>query len=77
MAEAQLLAGRVAVVTGGANGMGRVMARALAAAGAKIAAVDVDAAGLDRLGAEPPFAGKLLSAVADVSKIADCRHAVD
>ena len=57
--------------------MGRVMACALAAAGAKIAAVDVDAAGLDRLGAEAVFAGKFLSAVADVSKIADCRHAVD
>src|SRR5262245_61473994 len=76
MAEAQLLAGRVAVVTGAANGMGRVMARALAAAGAKIAGVDVDAAGLDRLAAEAVFAGKFLSAVADVSKIADCRHAV-
>src|SRR5262249_27900505 len=60
-----------------ANGMGRVMARALAAAGAKIAAVDVDAAGLDRLGAEAVFAEKFLSAVADVSKMADCQHAVD
>ena len=30
MADMQLLAGRVAVVTGAANGMGRVMARALA-----------------------------------------------
>src|SRR6516165_8254932 len=77
MADTQLLAGRVAVVTGAANGMGRVMARALAAAGAKIAGVDVDAAGLDRLAAEAVFAGKFLNAVADVSKIADCRHAVD
>jgi NAD(P)-dependent dehydrogenase (short-subunit alcohol dehydrogenase family) len=77
MAETQLLAGRVAVVTGAANGMGRVMARALAAGGAKVAGVDVDAAGLDRLAAEAAFAGKFLSAVADVSKIADCRHAID
>jgi NAD(P)-dependent dehydrogenase (short-subunit alcohol dehydrogenase family) len=76
MAGEQLLAGRVAVVTGAASGMGRVMARALADAGAKIAGVDVDAAGLDRLAAEPVFAGNLLTAVADVSKAADCRHAV-
>jgi NAD(P)-dependent dehydrogenase (short-subunit alcohol dehydrogenase family) len=76
MAGEQLLAGRVAVVTGAASGMGRVMARALAGAGAKIAGVDVDAAGLDRLAAEPVFAGNLLTAVADVSKAADCRHAV-
>jgi NAD(P)-dependent dehydrogenase (short-subunit alcohol dehydrogenase family) len=49
MAEQQLLAGRVAAVTGAASGMGRVMARALAVAGAKVAGVDLDAAGLDRL----------------------------
>jgi NAD(P)-dependent dehydrogenase (short-subunit alcohol dehydrogenase family) len=77
MAGQQLLAGRVAVVTGAASGMGRVMARALAGAGAKIAGVDVDAAGLDRLAAEPGFAGKFFNALADVSKSADCRHAVD
>ncbi|MBV8112598.1 MAG: 3-oxoacyl-ACP reductase, partial [Hyphomicrobiales bacterium] len=51
MAQAQVLAGRVAVVTGAANGMARVMARALAGAGAKVAGVDVDAGGLDRLAA--------------------------
>src|SRR5262249_27762930 len=76
MAQAQVLAGRVAVVTGAANGMARVMARALAGAGAKVAGVDVDARGLDRLAAEPVFAGKFLNA-ADVSKAADCRHAVE
>src|SRR5215469_11888882 len=77
MAQAQVLAGRVAIVTGAANGMGRVMARALAGAGAKVAGVDVDAGGLDRLAAEPVSAGKFLNAVADVSKAADCRHAVE
>jgi NAD(P)-dependent dehydrogenase (short-subunit alcohol dehydrogenase family) len=76
MAE-QALAGRVAVVTGAASGMGRVMARALAGAGAKIAGVDVDAAGLDRLAAEPVFAGQFRKIVADVSKAADCRRAVE
>ena len=77
MAEQQLLAGRVAVVTGAASGMGKVMARALAAAGAKVAGVDVDGAGLDRLGAEAVFAGKFLKLGADVSKSADCRRAVE
>jgi NAD(P)-dependent dehydrogenase (short-subunit alcohol dehydrogenase family) len=76
MAEQQVLAGRVAIVTGAANGMGRVMARALAAAGATVAGVDIDAAGLDRLGAEPVFAGKFFNAAADVSERADCRRAV-
>ena len=76
MAEQDVLADRVAVVTGAASGMGRVMARALAGAGARIAAVDVDAAGLDRLAAEPAFAGKFRKIVADVSRTAACRGAV-
>ena len=77
MAEQQLLADRVAVVTGAASGMGRVMARALAAAGARIAGVDIDAAGLDRLAAEKVFGTRFLAASADVSKSADCRSAVE
>ena len=76
MAEPQLLAGRVAAVTGAASGMGRVMARALAAAGARVAGVDIDAAGLDRIAAEPVFAGKFFAVAADVSKAGDCRVAV-
>jgi NAD(P)-dependent dehydrogenase (short-subunit alcohol dehydrogenase family) len=76
MTEQQSLAGRVAIVTGAASGMGRVMARALAAAGAGVAGVDVDAAALTRLGEETVFAGKLLAVVTDVSKAADCRAAV-
>jgi NAD(P)-dependent dehydrogenase (short-subunit alcohol dehydrogenase family) len=75
MAE-PLLQGRVAAVTGAASGMGRVMVRALAAAGAKVAGVDIDAAGLDRLSAEAVFAGKFLKVATDISKTAACRGAV-
>ncbi len=52
------------------------MARALAAAGARVAGVDVDAAGLERLAAEPVFGGKLLAVATDVSQAAACRGAV-
>jgi 3-oxoacyl-[acyl-carrier protein] reductase len=76
MADQQTLNGRVAVVTGAASGMGRVMARALAGAGASVAGVDVDAAGLDRLAAEPVFAGRFLKLTADVSQAAACKSAV-
>jgi NAD(P)-dependent dehydrogenase (short-subunit alcohol dehydrogenase family) len=76
MAEQQVLADRVAVVTGAASGMGRVMARALAGAGARVAGVDINADGLERLAAEPVFGGKLLQAAGDVSQSADCQRAV-
>jgi NAD(P)-dependent dehydrogenase (short-subunit alcohol dehydrogenase family) len=76
MAEQQSLAGRVALVTGAASGMGRVMARALAGAGARVTGVDVDAAGLEELAGEPAFAGKLHKVAADVSQTAACRDAV-
>ncbi len=76
MSDESPLIGRTALVTGAASGMGRVMARALAAAGARIAAVDIDAASLDRLGAEPVFGGRILKLVTDVSQVAACRDAV-
>ncbi len=77
MADQQTLTGKVAIITGAANGMGRVMARALAAAGARVAAVDVDAAGLDRLAAEPVFAEKIVKLITDVSQAAACKAAVE
>jgi 3-oxoacyl-[acyl-carrier protein] reductase len=70
------LDGRVALVTGAASGMGRVMIRALAQAGAKVAGLDLDAAGLDRLAAEPVFVGSLLKIAASVAVTAECRRAV-
>jgi NAD(P)-dependent dehydrogenase (short-subunit alcohol dehydrogenase family) len=76
MTEQQSLAGRVAVVTGAASGMGRVMARALAAAGARVGGVDVNVDGLERLAAEPVFTGKLVQAAGDVAQSADCQRAV-
>ena len=78
MAGEPSLDGRVAIVTGAASGMGRVMARSLAGAGARIAAVDIDQAGLDRLKAEPSFGPQnLLTIIADTSQIADCERAVE
>src|SRR4051794_34462885 len=76
MPDHDALTGRVAIVTGAANGMGRVMARALAAAGARIAGVDIDAAGLDKLAPEAVFTGKFLKVPTDISQAAACRDAV-
>jgi NAD(P)-dependent dehydrogenase (short-subunit alcohol dehydrogenase family) len=76
MTMEQELAGRVALVTGAASGMGLVMARALAAAGAKLAAVDIDRAGLDRMRGETGFSGRCLAVTADVSQSDDAERAV-
>lgn len=46
------IAGRTAFITGGANGIGLGIARSLAAAGARLALVDVDRAALERAKAE-------------------------
>ncbi|WP_163849539.1 SDR family NAD(P)-dependent oxidoreductase [Pseudooceanicola aestuarii] len=44
--------GKTAIVTGAAQGIGAAIARRLAASGAQVAAVDIDAAGMEPLGAE-------------------------
>src|SRR6201986_110413 len=68
---------RVAIVTGAASGMGRVMARSLAHAGVRIGAVDISKSGLSELTAEPVFGGRIVTVVTDVSRAEDCRKAVD
>jgi NAD(P)-dependent dehydrogenase (short-subunit alcohol dehydrogenase family) len=67
-------ADRVVLITGGASGIGRQFAKALAAEGAKVAALDLNAGLLESLAAElkgKPFA----SAVADVTDLAAVRAA--
>lgn len=62
------LDGRVAVVSGGASGIGLASARALAAAGAAVAVADRDSAALDRALAElPGGADAHLGSVVDVA----------
>ncbi|QEC47941.1 SDR family oxidoreductase [Baekduia soli] len=68
----QVLAGRRALVTGGATGMGAATARALADAGATVAAWDLDRAWDDT----PEELSDLACLPADVSSSADVARAV-
>lgn len=59
--------GKVAVVTGGASGIGRSLVKELLAAGAKVVIGDVEQKALDRVLAEFAGSGELLGVVTDVS----------
>ncbi|GAB2476475.1 SDR family oxidoreductase [Xylanimonas ulmi] len=63
------LRGRTAVVTGAASGIGRAVARALAHTGARVAALDVDDAGLDLVSTldEEGAVGSVVGVRADVT----------
>lgn len=62
------LKGRVAVVTGAANGIGRALSQAFAARGCELALVDVDVEGLERTAREVrAVAAKVSTHVVDVA----------
>jgi NAD(P)-dependent dehydrogenase (short-subunit alcohol dehydrogenase family) len=66
------LDGKVAVVTGGAHGIGRASAKALGVEGAKVAIGDIDEAGGDRSAREIRDAGgDAVSVRTDVTSMAD------
>jgi len=68
----------VALVTGGGSGMGAAMAREFAERGAAVAAVDVDAAGAERVADEIADAGgRALAVEADVADADSVGAAVD
>jgi NAD(P)-dependent dehydrogenase (short-subunit alcohol dehydrogenase family) len=67
---------RVALISGGAGGIGLATARRLARDGVRIAVADIDPAGLDRAIADLGGPEAALGIVADVSGVSDCDRAV-
>jgi NAD(P)-dependent dehydrogenase (short-subunit alcohol dehydrogenase family) len=65
------------LLTGAAGGIGKVMAEALLAAGHAVAAVDRDAAGLDKLAAVAGARERLHAIPADLATEAGCRQAAE
>lgn len=73
-----LLKDRVALITGGGNGIGRATVLCFLKEGAKVATVDLDEAGLEETHKEAEQAGdQVLTMVADVTKREDVRRVVD
>lgn len=74
------LAGRVALVTGAANGLGRAIALRLAAAGAQVIATDVDEAGIESVASaivQQEGAGSALAQRLDVTRAEDVEAAME
>ncbi|MFM7784694.1 MAG: SDR family NAD(P)-dependent oxidoreductase [Gammaproteobacteria bacterium] len=67
--------GKVAVVTGGASGIGKALARAFLAEGAKVVIADVEAAALER--AMQELGGDVSGIVCDVSKFDSVKALAD
>ncbi len=69
--------GQVVLVTGAAGGLGAALCRCLSDAGARIAAMDLDAAGLDVLVAELRAVGAPALAIpGDITDPTACQSAV-
>ncbi len=71
------LTGKIALVVGAANGIGRATALAFAAAGAAVACTDIEEAGAQKTAADiGAGGGKALPVAVDVTDGASCRAAV-
>jgi NAD(P)-dependent dehydrogenase (short-subunit alcohol dehydrogenase family) len=72
------LEGLAAIVTGGAAGIGRATALALAAEGASVVVVDIDGSGAEEAADEiGRLGGRAMAVRGDVTRDEDCRHVVD
>jgi NAD(P)-dependent dehydrogenase (short-subunit alcohol dehydrogenase family) len=77
LAEAGGLAGRVAIVTGAASGIGRAVALLFAADGASVVVADVAETGAAVASAIQSSGGRAVFAQSDVTRAADCGRLVE
>ncbi len=73
----QRLSGKVAIVTGGASGIGRAVAQRCVAEGASVVAVDLNGEGLQETQRSCDGEGALRTVTADVSQAEDCRRVIE
>jgi 3-oxoacyl-[acyl-carrier protein] reductase len=73
----QLLEGKVAIITGGAGGLGQAMARKFLRAGAAVVLADLNAEALQSVAAELKSMGEVLAVPGDVRSEDDVQQTVD